>query len=76
MTSFIRDLDNDTCCIEPDHLQREQLDFIDCVANVIMHWALCTHLGNLVWFKAQRRGNRFALRAVYHYQTAPVEHAA
>lgn len=58
----------------PEHLQPEQLDFIAGVADVITHLALRARLGDLVWLKAKRHGNRFALRAVDDYRAAPLEH--
>lgn len=64
-----------TCSMGPEHLQPEQLDFIAGVADVITHRALRARLGDLVWLKAKRHGNRFALRAVDDYRAAPLEHA-
>jgi len=59
----------------PEHLQPEELDFIASVADVITHRALRARLGDLVWLKAKRHGNRFALRAIDDYRAAPLEHA-
>ena len=65
-----------TSSMAPEHLQPEQIDFIAGVADVITHRALRARLGDLVWLKAKRHGNRFALRAVDDYRAAPMEHAA
>lgn len=65
-----------TCSMAPEHLQPEQLDFIAGVADVIKHQALRARLGDLVWLKAKRHGNRYALRAVDDYQAAPLEYVA
>ncbi|MCL6486676.1 MAG: hypothetical protein I4O49_21340, partial [Janthinobacterium lividum] len=65
-----------TCSMAPEHLQPEQIDFIAGVADFITHRALRARLGDLVWLKAKRHGNRFALRAVDDYRAAPMEHAA
>ena len=64
-----------TCSMGPEHLQPEQLDFIASVADVITHRALRARLGDLVWLKAKRHGNRFAMRAVDDYRAASLEHA-
>lgn len=65
-----------TCSMGPEHLQPAQVDFIAGVADVITHRALRARLGDLVWIKAKRHGNRFALRAVDDYRAAPLEHTA
>lgn len=65
-----------TCSMGPEHLQPEQVDFIAGVADVITHQALRARLGDLVWLKAKRHGNRFAMRAVDDYRAAPLEHTA
>ncbi|GAA0432161.1 hypothetical protein GCM10009094_40910 [Massilia aurea] len=59
----------------PEHLQPEDLDFIASVADVITHRALRARLGDLVWLKAKRHGNRFALRAIDDYRAAPLDHS-
>jgi hypothetical protein len=64
-----------TCSMGPEHLQPEQVDFIASVADIITHQPLRARLGDLVWLKAKRHGNRFALRAIDDYRAAPLEHA-
>jgi hypothetical protein len=64
-----------TCSMGPEHLQPEQLDFIASVADIITHRTLRARLSDLVWLKAKRHGNRFALRAVDDYRAASLQHA-
>lgn len=72
LTSFVTWADG-SCSMAPEHLQPEQIDFIANVSDVITHRALRARLGDLVWLRAKRHGNRFALQAIDDYRAAPME---